>query len=74
MRRAAADHPVGHRIGLALIRIARPADTPGQAHPAALLHHVRRLVRRQPQVRGRPERHMLTGRESCRVHGSARGR
>ena len=60
---------VGHRIGLVLVRVACPADAPGQAHPAALLDHVRRLVRGEPQVRRRLERDML----ACGEGGSAHG-
>ena len=48
VHRTAAGDAVSHRIGLALVPVACPADASIQAHPAALLDHVRRSCATDP--------------------------
>jgi hypothetical protein len=50
-RRFAACHRLGNGIGVLFVRIAWVADTIFELHAGALLHDVRRFVRREPEIR-----------------------
>jgi len=61
------DHPIGDRVGVALVRIARLADPAFELHAATLLHHVRGLMRRRVQIRRRAERDRVAVRVGVRA-------
>ena len=60
--RLAAHDEIGDRVGVPLVGVPGASDAAGQAHAAALLHHVRRLVRRQVEIELLRERHRVAGR------------
>jgi hypothetical protein len=59
--RLALDHGVGDCVGVLLVGISDLADPALQVHAGALLHHVRRLVRRGVEVRRAAERDVIAG-------------
>ncbi|HEV7805847.1 MAG TPA: hypothetical protein VGO80_08515 [Solirubrobacteraceae bacterium] len=55
-----ANDPIGDRLGVTFIHVARPADVAGNPHPRALLHDVRRLVRSRAQIGRAGKRDTIT--------------
>ena len=70
--RASGDDCVGDLISVALVGITLFAHATLQVNAAALLHHVRGLVRRRMEARRPSERDIVAGRERLRAHGRGR--
>ena len=70
--RLAGDHPIGDRIGMALVFIARRADAPLELDATALLDDVGRFVRSGVQVGPTAEDDMVAGGIGIGVHGARR--
>jgi hypothetical protein len=66
--RLAADDPIGHSIGMALVRISLLSDAAGEQYAGALLHYVRRFVRGRVQIGRFAERDLIAGRVRLRSH------
>ncbi|XXT97043.1 hypothetical protein WMF20_45160 [Sorangium sp. So ce834] len=64
--RLPADDRIGHLVGLPLVPISGLADPAVELNSRLLLHDVRRLVRRKPQVGRRTERDAIAQRERAR--------
>jgi hypothetical protein len=61
-RRLAAPDTFGYRIGVHFVSVASRTDPALELHAAALLHHVRRFVRRGMHVRLLTERNVISSR------------
>ncbi len=69
--RTPADHGVGDRVGVLLVAVAGGAHATLELNAPALLHHVRRLVRRGVQVGLGAEGHIAALGIGARVHAGA---
>ena len=72
LRRAPGNHRVGDGVGVLLVAVAAPSDTAGELDPAALLHHMRGLVRRGVQIGLGFERNLVTRRIRLRADRARR--